>query len=158
MFSISTDEMTEARKEPIVFAELDTRQDAGFTVSLEWNRDMPPTGAAMTVAQQLQHQSVVPMESTIPLGMTCDAWRRWRSPRLRRREPLGARLLAAGLRILPIGTRRCCHFQESTSRYDHNQKVLSFLLVCRTCGIETLVHRQPYEPLFEPHPAREFSP
>lgn len=38
-FSISTDEMTEARKEPIVFVELDTRQDAGFTVSLEWNRD-----------------------------------------------------------------------------------------------------------------------
>jgi hypothetical protein len=37
--SVSTDEMTEARKEPIVFVELDTRQDAGFTVSLEWNRD-----------------------------------------------------------------------------------------------------------------------
>jgi hypothetical protein len=31
--------MTEARKEPIVFVELDTRQDAGFTVSLEWNWD-----------------------------------------------------------------------------------------------------------------------
>jgi hypothetical protein len=31
--------MTKARKEPIVFVELDTRQDAGFTVSLEWNRD-----------------------------------------------------------------------------------------------------------------------
>jgi hypothetical protein len=30
--------MTEARKEPSVFVELDTRQDAGFTVSLEWNR------------------------------------------------------------------------------------------------------------------------
>jgi hypothetical protein len=36
---VSRDEMTEARKEPIVFVELDTRQDAGFTVSLEWNRD-----------------------------------------------------------------------------------------------------------------------
>jgi hypothetical protein len=42
---------------------------------------------------------------------------------------------------------------ESTTRYDHDQKVLSFLLVCRICGIEKLVHRQPYEPLFEPHPA-----
>jgi hypothetical protein len=31
--------MTEASKEPIVFVELDTRQDAGLTVSLEWNRD-----------------------------------------------------------------------------------------------------------------------
>jgi len=39
VFSISTDEMTEARKEPIVFVELDTRQAAGFTVWLEWNRD-----------------------------------------------------------------------------------------------------------------------
>ena len=31
--------MTEASKEPIVFVELDTRQDAGLTVSLEWDRD-----------------------------------------------------------------------------------------------------------------------
>ena len=31
--------MTEASKEPIVFVELDTRQDASLTVSLEWNRD-----------------------------------------------------------------------------------------------------------------------
>jgi hypothetical protein len=29
----------ESRKEPIVFVELDTRQDAGCTVSLEWDRD-----------------------------------------------------------------------------------------------------------------------
>jgi hypothetical protein len=35
--------MTEARKEPIVFVELDTRQDVGFTVSLEWNRDADNT-------------------------------------------------------------------------------------------------------------------
>jgi hypothetical protein len=85
------------------------------------------------------------MESTIALGMTCDAWRRWRSPRLRRRQPPGAPLLAAGLRILPIGARRCCHF-TSTTRNDHDQKVLNFLLVCRICGIEKLVHRQPYVP------------
>jgi hypothetical protein len=31
--------MTGARKEPAVFVELDTRQDAGYTVSLEWDRD-----------------------------------------------------------------------------------------------------------------------
>jgi hypothetical protein len=77
---------------------------------------------------------VVPIESSIPLGMTCDAWPRWRSPRLRRRQLPAARLLAAGLRGLPLGAGRCRH--ESTTRYDHDQKVLSFLLVCRVCGIE----------------------
>ncbi|MGZ6574000.1 MAG: hypothetical protein ACXVHB_17420 [Solirubrobacteraceae bacterium] len=30
--------MAEARKEPNVFVELDTRQEAGYTVSLEWDR------------------------------------------------------------------------------------------------------------------------
>jgi hypothetical protein len=89
-------------------------------------------------AQQLQYQSVVPMESSIPLGLTCDAWRRWRSARLRRRQLPGARLLAAGLRILALGAQRCRHFHESTTRYDHDQKLLSFLLVCRVCGIEKL--------------------
>jgi hypothetical protein len=29
---------TEAGEEPIVFVEVDTRQDAGYTVSLEWDR------------------------------------------------------------------------------------------------------------------------
>jgi hypothetical protein len=33
----------------------------------------------------------------------------------------------------------------STTRYDHNQKLLSF-------------NRQPYEPRFEPHPARGLWP
>ena len=31
-------------------------------------------------------------------------------------------------------------------------KLVSFLLVCRVCGTERLVHRQPYEPRSEPHP------
>lgn len=66
----------------------------------------------------------------------------------------GARLLAVGLRILPFGTRRCQHFHESTTRYDHDQKLLSFLLVCGVCGTEKLVHSQPYEPRFEPYPGR----
>jgi carotenoid cleavage dioxygenase-like enzyme len=34
---------TEAGEEPIVFVELDTRQDAGYTVSLEWDRDTDDT-------------------------------------------------------------------------------------------------------------------
>ena len=112
----------------------------------------------MTVANQLEHRSVVPMESSIPLDMTCDAWRRWRSPRLGRRRLPGARLLAAGLRMLPLGARRCCHLHESTTRYDRDQKLLSFLLVCRVCGTERLVHRQPYEPRFERQAARELPP
>jgi hypothetical protein len=35
--------MTGARKEPVVFVELDTRQDADDTVSLEWGRDTAET-------------------------------------------------------------------------------------------------------------------
>jgi hypothetical protein len=35
--------MTEARKEPSVFVELDTRRDARYTVSLEWDRDSGQT-------------------------------------------------------------------------------------------------------------------
>jgi hypothetical protein len=35
--------MTGARKEPVVFVELDTRQDAGYTISLEWDRDTGET-------------------------------------------------------------------------------------------------------------------
>jgi hypothetical protein len=35
--------MTPVRKEPAVFVELDTRKDAGYTVSLEWDRDTGET-------------------------------------------------------------------------------------------------------------------
>jgi carotenoid cleavage dioxygenase-like enzyme len=34
---------TEAGKEPIVFVELNARQDAGYAVSLEWDRDTDNT-------------------------------------------------------------------------------------------------------------------
>jgi hypothetical protein len=37
------DAIAEARKEPVVFVELDTRQDADYTVSLEWDRDSGET-------------------------------------------------------------------------------------------------------------------
>src|SRR5919201_2953411 len=36
---------------------------------------------------------------------------------------------------------------ESTTRYDHDPKLLSFLLVCRVGGIENLVHRLRTNPL-----------
>jgi hypothetical protein len=46
--------MPEARKEPIVFVELDTRQDAGYRVSLEWERD---TGETQIVVADIRTAS-----------------------------------------------------------------------------------------------------
>jgi hypothetical protein len=40
----------------------------------------------------------------------------------------------------------CEHLHDSTSRYDAAEKVLTFLLVCRTCGIERVVETLEYEP------------
>jgi carotenoid cleavage dioxygenase-like enzyme len=47
--------MTGARKEPVVFVELDTRQDAGYTVSLEWDRD---TGETQIVVADIRDESL----------------------------------------------------------------------------------------------------
>jgi hypothetical protein len=47
--------------------------------------------------------------------------------------------LSGGLRLVPLGARRCRHIHESTTLYDRDQKQLSFLLVCRVCGTERLV-------------------
>jgi hypothetical protein len=41
----------------------------------------------------------------------------------------------------------CEHLHDSTSRYDTAEKVLTFLLVCRTCGIERVVETLEYEPM-----------
>jgi hypothetical protein len=40
----------------------------------------------------------------------------------------------------------CEHLHDSTSRYDAGQKVLTLLLVCRTCGVERVVETLEYEP------------
>ena len=40
----------------------------------------------------------------------------------------------------------CDHLEDSTSRYDAAEKVMTFLLVCRTCGIERVVETLEYEP------------
>ena len=40
----------------------------------------------------------------------------------------------------------CEHLHHSTSRYDAAAKVLTFLLVCPTCGIERVVETLDYEP------------
>jgi hypothetical protein len=40
----------------------------------------------------------------------------------------------------------CDHLHDSTSRYNAAEKVLTFLLVCRACGIERVVDSVEYEP------------
>ena len=40
----------------------------------------------------------------------------------------------------------CDHLHDSTSRYDAAEKLMTFLLVCPTCGIERVVETLAYEP------------
>jgi hypothetical protein len=40
----------------------------------------------------------------------------------------------------------CGHLHDTTSRYDAAKKLLTFLRVCRTCGIEQVVETLEYEP------------
>ena len=44
---------------------------------------------------------------------------------------------------------RCQHLCETTSRYDHGRKELSFLLLWAVCGTEDVVERIRYEPRFK---------
>ena len=48
--------VTGARKEPVVFVELDTRQDADGTVSLEWDRG---TGETQIVVADIRDESLL---------------------------------------------------------------------------------------------------
>jgi hypothetical protein len=43
--------MNEAERVPVVFVELDTRQDVGYTVSLEWERDTGNTQIVVADSQ-----------------------------------------------------------------------------------------------------------
>jgi len=102
-----------------------------------------------SISQQLERQSVVAMESSIPADMTIELWRRQRSaqPRAARRRTVAAAARVVALRPVP-----CDHLHDTTTRYDPDQKQLSFLLVCPVCHTEKLVETQSYEPRFEPHP------
>jgi hypothetical protein len=62
--------MTGARKEPVVFVELDTRQDAGYTVSLEWDRD---TGQTQIVVAGIRDASLLALP--VPGANAGDAFR-----------------------------------------------------------------------------------
>jgi hypothetical protein len=59
----------------------------------------------------------------------------------------------AARRVVPLRPVPCDHLHESTTRYDHDRKVLTFLLVCPVCRTEKVVESLDYEPRFQPHPA-----
>ena len=67
--------------------------------------------ASRPIAEHLERQSVVLVECTIPAELTIDDWRRQSRPRATR-------------------AASCDHLHDSTSRYDHKRKQLTFLLVC----------------------------
>jgi hypothetical protein len=106
------------------------------------------------ISEQLVRQSVVPMECTIPPEMTIAQWRRQRAlgPKQKGRR-LGG-ILAAASRLAAPTAAPCDHVQDSTTRYDHDRKLLTFLLVCPACGTERVIETQHYEPTFEPSPAQ----
>jgi hypothetical protein len=105
----------------------------------------------VAIQQQLERQSVVTMECTIPAGMTVEGWRRLRSARRRTARRSPARALAAARRVVPLRPAPCDHLHDTTTRYDPVAKVLTFLLVCPACGTEKVVDTRPYEPRFQPH-------
>jgi hypothetical protein len=47
----------------------------------------------------------------------------------------------------------CDHLYETTSRYDADRKLLTFLLVCPVCEIEETVQTIEYAPSFTAHAA-----
>jgi hypothetical protein len=61
-----------------------------------------PMTTGSSISQQLERQSVLPMESTIPTEMTVEQWRRRRSARAR-----------------PVP---CDHLHDTTTRYDPVEK------------------------------------
>jgi hypothetical protein len=92
-------------------------------------------GQVISIAEYLERQSVLHVESTIPEGMTIEEWRR--HPR----------------RHLAAPAQPCGHLHDTTTRYDHERKLLSFLVVCPVCDTEKVLETQRYEPRFNPSSA-----
>jgi hypothetical protein len=105
------------------------------------------------ISEQLVRRSVVRMECTIPPEMTIAQWRRQRASGPGQKGPRLGRLLAAASRLVSLPAAPCDHMHDSTTRYDHDQKLLTFLLVCPVCCTEKVMETQHYEPRFEPSPA-----
>jgi hypothetical protein len=89
-----------------------------------------------SIAEHLERHSVRSMKSTIPEGMTIHEWRTQR-----RRQP--------------APPQDCGHMHDTTTRYDHEQKLLSFLLFCPSCRTERVLETQRYEPRYAPHAGAE---
>jgi hypothetical protein len=98
-----------------------------------------------SISEQLARQAVVPMHPTIPPNMTLAQWRRLRSSRPRTKRRSSTRRPPAAL-----PATSCGHLHDSTTRYDHDQKLLTFLLVCPLCATERVMEAQHYEPRYEP--------
>jgi hypothetical protein len=101
-------------------------------------------------------RSVVTIESTIPPDMTIAEWRRLlasRQPAKRRHRPLGlgrrGNVVELARASADDETDPCGHLHETTTRYDHERKLLTFLAVCRSCGTERVVETRHYEPRHE---------
>jgi hypothetical protein len=60
----------EAGEEPIVFVELDTRQDAGYTVALEWDRGTDDTRIVLA-----DHRTACIVAFPVPGKRAGDAFR-----------------------------------------------------------------------------------
>ena len=105
-----------------------------------------------SVSAQIERNAVQIMECTVPAEMTLDEWRRSR-PRVERRRLSRARNRTpeAARHLTLVPDAPCDHLHDTTSRYDHAQKRLTFLLVCHECQTERVVETVPYEPRFEPH-------
>jgi hypothetical protein len=84
-------------------------------------------------SEQLPRQSLVPRESTIPPDLTI-------APR-----------------VVSLPATPCNHLYDTTTRYEHAQKLLTFLLVCPVCGTEKIVDAQHYEPRFQSSRASELA-
>jgi hypothetical protein len=85
-------------------------------------------GRVVSISEYLS-RTVVPVEGTIPADMTIQEWRR--QPRRK-----------------PQPGESCNHLCDTTTRYEHEQKLLHFLLVCPECGTERLIETVDYEPRF----------
>jgi hypothetical protein len=108
-----------------------------------------------TVSERVERQGVLVLEASIPEGMTIDEWRRRRASAARRRsQRRSSRRSSEARHLAAVPEAACDHLHDTTSRYDHSAKVLTFLLVCHDCGTERVIERLPYEPGFEQQPLR----
>lgn len=65
--------------------------------------------------------------------------------------------LTIAQRVVSLPATPCDHLHDTTTRYDHAQRLLTFLLVCPICGTEKIVEAQHYEPCFQPSRASELA-